>query len=269
MRLPDATERGNLVRREFQLFVLAIISMIVSAAGFAVLAYPAIFSRSALVEGWTAKVCFFGFCGLYALLVGYLWERHRTFCRLRDQSDLEQKRYAEFRLQAGRDFPSALPGFNQFQDRLVMEYRRAMRVSDSFSVLVVSLTPAIGVPNVAENISACGDAAKAISRKLRRDDSLYRFTEEVFGVILPRTDSKGAHDVAVRLEEGIRDAAGAANRFSSVVKVFNYPQDVATARELELSVRSLLPLDLMAEPTIDTTLEAVLPKNSNRVVGTQ
>ncbi|HUJ33138.1 MAG TPA: GGDEF domain-containing protein [Candidatus Acidoferrum sp.] len=253
------TERKSLDRRELQLFVLAIISMLVSAAGFAVLAYPAIFSGTAVLVGSTAKVCFFGFCLLYILLVGYLWERYRMSCRLRQQIESQQKRYAELRQQAGREFLSALPAFNQFQDRLVMEYRRATRVSDSFSVFVVSLAPAMNVADEAETTAAYGDAAKAISRKLRREDSLYRFSPDVFGVMLPRTDSKEAHVLSARLEEGLHDAAGAANRFSSVVKVFNYPQEAATARELEMAVRSLLPLDLISEPTIDTALEAPVP----------
>ncbi|HTS10694.1 MAG TPA: hypothetical protein VMH00_01120 [Candidatus Limnocylindrales bacterium] len=259
MGISEAPEK-NLDRRELQLFVLAIVSMLVSAAGFAVLAYPVIFSGTAVLVGSTAKVCFFGFCCLYVLLVGYLWERYRTSCRLRRQIETQHKRYAELRQQAGREFLSALPAFNQFQDRLVMECRRATRVSDSFSVFVISLAPAVSVVDEAEITAAYGDAAKAVSRKLRREDSLYRFSADVLGVVLPRMDSKEAHAFAARLQEGLHDAAGAANRFSSAVKIFSYPQEAATARELELAVRSLLPLDLISEPTIDTALETALPR---------
>ncbi len=40
--------------------------------------------------------------------------------------------------------------------------------------------------------------------------------------------------------EGLHDAAGASNRFSFRISVFNFPEHVSTAREMEESVRSLL-----------------------------
>lgn len=256
MRLFDTVKRENLDRREFQLLVLAIVCIIFLAAGLALLAYPVIISRTFILAGWTLKVLFFGFCGLCALLVGYLWERYRVVRQLRAQVFLEQRRYMDFRHQAGRDLLAALPGFNQFQDRLVMEYRRAANLGDSFSILVARLTSAVNISDQDELTAAFGDAAKAMSRKLRREDSLYHFSPEVFGAILPGTNGVDARLVVERVEEGLHDAAGAANRFSSVVKVFNYPQNAATAHELEQAVRSLLPADLVPEPVIESTLTA-------------
>lgn len=258
MQFFDSVEKENLDRREFHLVVLAIGSILLLAAGFALLAYPMVFARSKVLTGWTLKVCFFGFCGLCLLLVSYLWQRYRVVCRLREQIDLERRRSAECRRQAAQDLLAALPRFNEFQDRLMMEYRRTLAGSDSFSVLVILLTPAISVPDQAEIMAAFGDAVKAMSRRLRREDSLYSFSPEAFGAILPGVTLEHARGLAGGLEDALRDAAGVANRFSAFVKVFNYPQHAATARELEHAVRSMLPKDHIPEPVVETPIMVAL-----------
>ena len=259
MRLFDRVERENLDRRELQLLVLAIGCILLLAAGLALLAYPVIFSHSFVLAGWTLKVYFFGFCGLCILLVGYLWERYRVVRGLRQQIGYELRRYAEFRQQAGRDLLAALPRFNQFQDRLVMEHRRASNLAEPFSVLVIKLTPAIDLSDQGEITAAFGDAARAVTGKLRREDSLYQFCPDAYGAILPGMGPDDARSVAGRLDEGLRDAEGAANRFSAIVKVFNYPQHGSTAHELEEAVRSVLPPDLVSEPTLEGAPAATVP----------
>jgi len=251
MQIFDSVEKESLDRREFQLLLLATTSILLLAGGFALLAYPMVFAWSRVLTGWTLKVCFFGFCGLCLLLVSYLWQRYRLVCRLRGQIDHERRQSADFRRQAAQDLLAALPRFNQFQDRLVMEYRRTLTGSDSLSVLVVLLTPAVSVADQTEITAAFGDAVKAMSRKLRREDSLYHFSADAFGAILPGATMEEARRLAARMEEGLRDAAGVANRFSSFVKVFNYPQTAATAHELEQAVRSMLPADHISEPAIE------------------
>ena len=251
MRVFDRVERENLDRREFQLLVLAITCIVLLAAGLALLAYPVIFSHPLVLAGWTLRIYFFGFCGLCILLVGYLWERYRVVRRLRQQISFELQRYADYRQQAGRDLLAALPKFNQFQDRLVMEYRRASNLSEPFAVLVIKLTPAVDLSDYGEITAAFGDAARAVARKLRRQDSLYQFCPDAYGAILPGMQEADARGVTLRLEEGLRDAAGAAGRFSAIVKIFVYPQHAATAHELEQAVRSLLPPDLVSEPAIE------------------
>lgn len=254
MKLFDRVDRRDLDRRELHLLILAMISIGMLAAGLALLAYPAVFSHSAVLTGSTSKICFFAFCGLSLLLVGYLWDRHKVVRKLRNEIDMERLRYAEYRFQAGNDLLSALPGFNQFQDRLVMEYRRASGLAGSFSVLVIKLTPAVNSSDIAEITLALGDAVKAISHRLRREDSLYRFCADAFGIMLPGLKPEDTKSMAARLEEGLRDAAGAANRFSAVLKVFSYPQNASTAHELEMAVRSVLPADLISEPLVDSVV---------------
>jgi GGDEF domain-containing protein len=252
MDLFDRVDRRDLDRRELHLLGLAIVSICMLAAGLALLAYPAVFSQSAVLTGFTSKICFFAFCGLSLLLVAYLWDHHKVVRRLRYEIDMERLRHAEYRFQAGNDLLSALPGFNQFQDRLVMEYRRASGLGGSFCVLVVKLTPAVDTSDITQITLALGDAVKAISHRLRREDSLYRFCADAIGIILPGLLPEDAKSVSSRLEEGLRDAAGAATRFSSVLKIFSYPQNASTAHELEMAVRSILPADLISEPLVDS-----------------
>lgn len=121
-------------------------------------------------------------------------------------------------------------------------------------MLVIKLTPAVNSSDVAELTLAQGDAVKAISYRLRREDSLYRFCSDAFGIILPGLKPEETKNVTTRLEEGLRDAAGAANRFSSVLKVFSYPHTASTAHELEMAVRSVLPSDLISEPMVDSVV---------------
>ncbi|MGB0037214.1 MAG: hypothetical protein WBP79_17240 [Candidatus Acidiferrales bacterium] len=262
MKLFDTVERENLDRRELQLLILAMACIVLLAAGLALIAYPVIFSHALIVSSTTLKVCFFGFCLLCVLLVGYLWERHQVVRRLRHQIEFEQRRYAEFRFQTGRDLLAALPGFNQFQDRLVMEYRRSANLSEAFSVLVVKLTPAVNIADLSEVTAAVGDAVKAITHRLRREDSLYHFTPDAFAIIQPGTKTADSRHIAGRIEEGLLDASGAANRFSAVVKVFNFPEHAATAHELEMSVRSMLPADLISEPAVESRSPAIAEREA-------
>ena len=80
---------------------------------------------------------------------------------------------------------------------------------------------------------ALGDAAKVLSRKLRAEDSLYRLSSEVFGIVLPGASDAVARQTADRLSEGLADAAGASNRFTAAIEVVNYPEHVNSASEFE------------------------------------
>lgn len=138
-----------------------------------------------------------------------------------------------------------------------MEFRRAVNTRNSLSVMVIRLKANPNLASPAEVTAALGDAAKAILRKLRREDSLYHFAEGAFGLILPEVNAKNARIVAARITEGLQDVSGAAERFSHDIKIFNYPQHAATAPELEKSVRSLVP-GIMPEASVAEAFEAQL-----------
>jgi GGDEF domain-containing protein len=250
MPLPDKIEPASVERAEFHLTILSFAIIALFAAAIAVLMYPAISSHPVLFSARTSKTFFIGFCVLCALLLGYLVERQMIISRLRGELIRAQARYSELQRLAGRDMLATLSGFNHFQDRLVMEYKRAVNCGDSLSIMVVHVNPTADLPDEGEVTGALCDAVKAISRKLRREDSLYHFSGGAFGTIMPGMNAKEAQLTSTRLAEGLTDAAGALGRFTSEIKFFNYPQTAATAHELEQAVRALLPKELVSEPTI-------------------
>jgi GGDEF domain-containing protein len=255
MRIFDRVDSEGVEKREFHLAIFSLSIIAVLVAGIAVLMYPSIETHPVIFSERTLRISFFGFCGLSVLLIGYLIDRQITVQRLRRQIRLAEARYTELHRQVGRDLLETLSGMNHFQDRLVMEFRRAVNTRDTLSVMVVRLTPTTNLGSAGAVTAALGDAVKAISRKLRREDSLYHFSEGAFGIMLPGVSVQNARIVAARLAEGLNDVAGAVDRFTHDVKIFNYPQHAATAHELEDAVRSLLPATLVSEPSVAASFE--------------
>jgi GGDEF domain-containing protein len=243
MRLFDRVDYATVEKREFQLTVLSLVSIMILGAGLAVLMYPNVTTHPVFFSAATTRILFFGFCGLCLLLFGYLLDRQIVVRRLRREIMQAQAQYSELHGQAGRDLLETLAGMNHFQDQLMMEFKRAVTSSDSLSVLVVRLTSAPGIKSPQDINGALGDAAKTMSRKLKKEDSLYHFSGGAFGILLPGMKAPDARLLAARLSDGLNDAAGAVTRFTSDIKLFNYPQNAATARELETAVLSLLPED--------------------------
>src|SRR6266478_8656040 len=163
------------------------------------------------------SIAFFGFCVLSILLAVYLVDRQFTIRRLRQQIGEERKRSSEALKQASADLLATLANFSSFQDQLAMEYRRAAAGKQNLSVLVITTKVHEALSEHSQSMSIFGDAAKAISRKLREEDSIYILMYGHFGVILPGVDSLVAKRVSARLVEGLTDAAGASNRFSLTV----------------------------------------------------
>jgi GGDEF domain-containing protein len=254
MRLFDQVDSGSVDKRELQLAVFSLAIIAVLVAGLAVVMYPTLESHPIIFSATTLRVSFFGFCGLSVLLLGYLLDRQVTVRRLRREIARAEEKYRELHRQVGKDLLHTLPGMSHFQDRLTMEFRRAVNTRDALSIMVIRLTPNPDVTVPSDVIATLGDAAKAILRKLRREDSLYHFKEGAFGVILPGVTVQNARMVGTRITEGLQDVSGVVARFAHDVKIFNYPQHAATASELEKAVRSLLP-EMMTEPSLEETFE--------------
>jgi GGDEF domain-containing protein len=255
MRLFDRVDSSSVEKRELQLAVFSVSVIAVLMAGLAVLMYPSIETHPVLFSARTLKISFFGFCGLSVLLIGYLVDRQILVQRLRRDVREAEARFSELHKQVGKDLLDALSGMNHFQDRLSMEFRRAVNTRDTLSVMVVRLTPNASLSNPADITAALGDAVKAISRRLRREDSLYHFSEGAFGIMLPGVTVQNARIVTSRLTEGLHDVSGSLERFTHDIKIFNYPQHAATASELEKAVRALLPAELISEPSIAAAFE--------------
>jgi GGDEF domain-containing protein len=254
MRLYKEMRAGSLERREMQLILFACSVIIVLAGGLALFMYPVVFSQTALASPRSMSIVFFGFCILSILLAVYLLERQATIGRLRIQIGDERRRASEALKQASAELLDALPNFSAFQDQLAMEYRRDAVAKQNLSVLVISTTVHEALSEPSFSTSVLGDAAKAISRKLREQDSIYILAYGQFGVILPGVDSLTAKRVSARLVEGLTDAAGVNNRFSFKVGAISYPEQASSARDLELAVTDLLPEDSLRQTTDGETL---------------
>ena len=241
-------ELDNLERRELQLTILAAVFVLVLASGLTAFMYPLVFLHP-IGNKWTLRVAFFGFCALSLLFVGYLLDRQRTVRKLKDQILAELDRNVTLQHQASVDLLQSMPNKDHFWDRLTMEFRRAMTMQKTLSLLLVKAKPesasakvdrlTVAIENDASS-EAWSDAAKAMSRKLRPTDSIYRLSTDLFALVLPETDVLNAKRIAIRLQEELQSVR-AKHNLSFDITAHNYPEHVKSSHELEDIVKSLLP----------------------------
>jgi hypothetical protein len=242
IRQPDPVD---LERREFQMAVFVCIAIAIMGFGSALLMYPVVFMHPGIFQepGRNLRIAFFGFCGLCLLLTAYVWDTQSTIRRLRRQMELDRKQSEAARLQASEELLKSMPKLGAFQDQLPMEYRRSTSADQQLSILVVAFQFPPDVLSASAKASILGDAAKAVSRKLREQDSLYVLAPACFGVILPSLEALAARTLSSRIGEGLLDAAGLNARFSYKIEVVNYPQNASSAHELYEAVFAHIPRD--------------------------
>jgi len=231
-------ELDRLERRGLQLTILSAVFVLILASGLAAFMYPLVFVHP---EGnkWTLRVAFFGFCALTLLFLVYLFDRQRTFAQLKEHLLSELERNVALQIQASADLLKSMPDLNHFWDRLTMEFRRARSMEKMLSLVVAKVKHS---PRATENdqSAALSDAAKAMARRLRQTDSIYRLSDSLFGIVLPETDTLNAKRIAVRFQEelqGVRAHYGCSFDLSA----HNYPDHVKSEHELEDIVKALLP----------------------------
>jgi len=116
-----------------------------------------------------------------------------------------------------------------------------MTMQKTLSLLLVKAKPAnASAKNSEDNSAAWSDAAKAMSRKLRPTDSIYRLAADLFALVLPETDTLNAKRVAVRLQEELQEVRAKHGKAFDIT-VHNYPEHAQSSHELEDIVKSLLP----------------------------
>jgi diguanylate cyclase (GGDEF)-like protein len=233
----EALER--LEKRELQLTVLSIIFVLVLASGLAAFMYPLVFIHP-IGNKWTLRVAFLGFCALTLLFVGYLFEHQRTVRNLKQHLLAEVERNLMLQKQASDDLLQSMPNANHFWDRLTMEYRRALTMQKTISLILAKAKGA--APEHHDSSQAWSDAAKALTCKLRPSDSIYRLSADLFAIVLPETDHGNATRIAVRLQEGLQEVRAKHGKTFDIT-VHNYPEHVKSARELEEIVKTLLPAE--------------------------
>ncbi len=233
MEVFDKVSQKTIDRRDQQLSFLALFMVVVLGGGMALMMYPTVFNRAAVIPVAPSKTLFFAFCALCVLMVIYLINRMRVVKNLRSSLADEREQSAKILQQSSSELLATLMGFSHFQDRLIMDFRRAAQVQEPLSLLLVQVKPAKLFDEGVEKEVALGDAARVLSRKLRKEDSLYRLSSDIFGIMLPGASEEVAQQRSQHLAEGLADAAGASNRYSAELQVVNYPVHVQSASEME------------------------------------
>lgn len=239
----DRVSQVTIDRRDRQLSVLAVVMVIILGGGMALLMYPMVFGKAAVIPVAPSRTLFFGFCALCALTVAYLVNRMFVVQNLRASLIEEREQLAQVLQQSSAELLGTLMGFSHFQDRLAMDFRRATQTNEPLSVLLVRLNASKLFAQGPQSQVVLGDAAKVLSRKLRAEDSLFRLADDVFGIVLPAATKDVARQTAERLAEGLADAAGASNRFTTDIEIMNYPDQAQSASEMERRASAMITRD--------------------------
>ncbi len=234
----DRQQLDRLERRGLQLTIFSAVFVLILAGGLGVFMYPLVFVHP---EGnvWELRAAFFGFLALTLLFVVYLFDRQRSFAKLKEQLLSELERNIELQVQANTDLLKSMPDQNHFWDRLTMEFRRALTMEKNLSLVIVKAKPGARA-NENDQKAALSDAAKAMSKRLRPTDSIYRLADDLFGIVLPETDTLNAKRIAYRLNEELQ-AVRARYGSSFDLTAHNYPEHVKSSHEFEDIVKSMLP----------------------------
>ena len=239
MEVFDKVSQQTLDRRDRQLSILALVMVVILGGGMALLMYPTVFGKAAVIPVAPSRTLFYGFCALCILMVVYLVNRQFVVQNLRASLIKEHEELARVLNQSSAELLGTLMGFSHFQDRLTMDFRRAAQINEPLSILLVRIIPSKMFSQGPQAQVALGDAAKVLSRKLRTEDSLYRLSSQVFGIVLPGATNDLARQAGTRLTEGLADASGASNRFTTDIQVVNFPDHVSSASEMERRASSM------------------------------
>jgi hypothetical protein len=237
MHIFDRIRLQDIDRRNWQLWVLANVMILVLAGGLALYMYSFVsttgfsLSRRMMLHG------IIGFCILAVLFVGYLTDRQSVISRLRRELTEERKHNILRRTQGNKELLQTLFGPGQFCEHLAFELQRAASNEVPLSGLTVSLEVSPNLSDADQIYSAFGEAVKAMLNKLRGEDSIYQFTSGVFGILLPGTGADTARGVAVRVADGLNEAMGISKRYSFDIRITSFPDTARTAPEMEKLMR--------------------------------
>jgi len=240
MLIFDRVRLQDIDRRNWQLWVLAIVVILILAGGLALHMYALASTTGLWVTRRVILSALIGFCALAVLFAGYLIDRLIVIAHLRNELNEEKKRNLELRTQGNKELLQTLFGPNQFCDRLALELQRAVRNKLPLSGLTIALEVSNGISDGEEIYSAFGEAVKAIMNKLRGEDSIYQFTSGVFGILLPGTALELARGVAVRVADALNEAMGISKRYSFDIHITNFPDHAKNALEMERLMREPL-----------------------------
>ena len=238
MMIFDQIRLQDIDRRNWQLWVLAIVMILVLAGGLALHMYTLAATPGFSLSQRAVLKIIIGFCALALLFASYLIDRLIVIARLRKDLDNERKLNLERRARGNKELLLTLFGPGQFCDRLALELQRAEHSKLPLSGLTIGLEVSPSLSDGDEIYAAFGEAVKAMMFKLRGEDSIYQFASGVFGILLPGTGSEEARGVAVRVADGLNEAMGISKRYSFDIHITNFPDHAKTAPEMEKLMRT-------------------------------
>src|ERR1022692_3988282 len=114
MQVFDKVSQKTLDRRDQQLSILALIMVIILGGGMALLMYPTVFDKAAVIPVAPSRSLFYGFCALCMLMVVYLVNRMFVVRRLRASLLEERQQTAQALQQSSSELLGTLLGFSHF-----------------------------------------------------------------------------------------------------------------------------------------------------------
>ena len=240
MHIFDRIRLQDIDRRNWQLWVLANVMILVLAGGLALYMYSFVSTAGFSLSRRVMLYGIIGFCALAVLFVGYLIDRQSVISRLRRDLNEEKKHNILRRTQGNKELLQTLFGPGQFCDHLALELQRAASSEVPLSGLTVSLEVSPNLSDADQIYSAFGEAVKAMLNKLRGEDSIYQFASGVFGILLPGTGADTARGVAIRVADGLNEAMGMNKRYSFDIRITSFPDMAKTAPEMERLMRQPL-----------------------------
>ena len=238
MMIFDQIRLQDIDRRNWQLWVLAIVMILVLAGGLALHMYTLASTPGFSLSQRAVLKVIIGFCALALLFASYLIDRLIVIARLRKDLADERKLNLERRARGNKELLQTLFGPGQFCDRLALELQRAGHSKLPLSGLTIGLEVSPSLSEGEEIYTAFGEAVKAMMFKLRGEDSIYQFASGVFGILLPGTGAEEARGVAVRVADGLNEAMGISKRYSFDIHITNFPDHAKTAPEMEKLMRT-------------------------------
>ncbi|MGB8324366.1 MAG: hypothetical protein WCE52_15515 [Candidatus Acidiferrum sp.] len=225
----DRHELDKLERREIELSRLATSFVLILGVALAAFMYMYVFL---LFRGknWTLNVAFVGFCLLTVLFVSYLQLHQRSVRKLKQKLVAELERNAQLRFGPSPDLLQSMPDLAQFRERVNMEFPRALAAQTGLSVMLIEIGSAVSVKGAGSAVIL--DGVKALSGCLRPMDSVYRLSPNVFGLVLPGTDTASAGRVGERLNREL-ERVRTRHLTEIALATHNYPEAVRSAQEFQ------------------------------------
>jgi GGDEF domain-containing protein len=213
-------------RQEWQLWLLAVVLVLLLGVSLLSFMFPSAFWFSDERMAGAPQRAFLGFIVLLGLVLMYMVQRQVEVRRLRRRLREALMSAAETEKRALAAAFDSIPGVQQFQDSLSMEFRRASVAGDPMAVVFFDVSS----PGVEE----MGRVAQVFRLMMRRGEGLFRLADNAIAVILPGARTADARSFAGQAEQNVRGQL-AGERITATVTC--YPEGSTSLAELQAPMR--------------------------------